>query len=256
MRLAFLFLFSLNSFAYTFTDDFSNGIYWRSFPINTTVYDGNEQNLAQLETLVGEAASQWEGAVGREIWSLNFSGNTSSGNLIRWSNNFAEETGFNPQTTLAVTTRYRVGTFFDRFVIILNGENAALRFNSGNILAQTILHELGHVIGLDHSEYSNAVMFASVQGVDALSFDDVDGANAAIDVNLDRVSTGFVSEIARAEESSAAKAPLACGTISFIDQGGKGGPGPNGGLFSLAIGFIFAFFLRRNRFNIGNNYPS
>lgn len=205
--------------------------------------DANPQNLSQLEGLVNQAVFQWEGAVGREIWRLSSSTNSTSGNIIRWSNDFANETGFNPQTTLAVTTRYRVGTFFERFEIIINGQNAALRFNSGNLLFQTILHEMGHVIGLDHSEFSDAVMFASVQGVNSLSGDDVDGANAVVDENLNRQATGFVSELARGEERSGAKAPLACGTVAFIDGAGGGGNGPSSGLISLVFGLLLALTL-------------
>jgi len=244
----FLFLFSFSIFPYSFTGDFSAGIYWGSFPIATVISDSDSQILDQLETLTAQAVAQWEDAVGKEVWSLSStsSGGLSGGNSIRWSNNFAQETGYNPSTTLAVTIRYRTGTFFTRYEIILNGENTALRMNSNNMLFQTILHELGHVIGLDHSSDTSAVMYASLQGINNLSHDDHSGANAAIDENIYRQSVGFVSELASSENSTS-RSPLACGTIGMIDSGP--GDGPQSGLISLVFGLLIALtfsFARKN----------
>ena len=60
----FLFLFSFSIFPYSFTGDFSAGIYWGSFPIATVISDSDSQILDQLETLTAQAVAQWEDAVG------------------------------------------------------------------------------------------------------------------------------------------------------------------------------------------------
>lgn len=224
--------------AFQFTSDFNAGIYWPSFPIGMEKYaaDSNEGTL--LSSLLSRAESEWENSVAKEIWSIpsGFQLGVASGNSIRWSNNFANETGFNPSTTLAVTVRYRTGTYFSRFEIILNGENQALRANLNNSLYQTILHELGHVLGLDHSNSSGAVMYASLAGVNSLSRDDQEGAVAVLDEALRRQSIGFVSDLAvsNSNEGNA----LACGSVSF--SGSNDGNGPLGGMLTLLFSFLIA----------------
>lgn len=244
--LGFLLAFNFSALAYKFTSDFSAGIYWGGFPVNAANFATNQQEGQVLSALVSQAVNAWENSVGKEIWNINSSVQFSSpfGNAIRWSNNFAAETGFNPNTTLAVTVRYRTGTFFSRFEIILNGQNTALRNNTSNILYQTILHELGHVIGLDHSEFTNAVMYASLQGINNLSNDDVNGAVAAVNETLRRQEIGFVSELARQDEASDSNA-LACGSIAFV----KGDTPPPGGsgLIALALGLFIALIPFRAR---------
>lgn len=232
------FLCSKFCFAYAFTEDFNSGFYWGSFPINFTKYAVSSSEGSLLTDLSVQAENAWEDAVGRDIWNQNGSFSTSqnySGNFIRWSDNFAAETGFDAQSTLAVTIRYRTGTFLDRFEIILNGQNSALRNNIGNMLYQTILHELGHTIGLDHSASSFTVMAASLSGISQLQSDDVTGMNALVDETINRQSIGFVSALAsKSDESSSA---LGCGSI---DLNGKSGGG--GGPLSLALGILMSLF--------------
>lgn len=243
LRAGLLFLFSLKAYAYSFTTDFNAGIYWSGFPIVAQKFAATEGEGQLLNSLVTQAENAWEDSVGREIWSIagGFDLGSPSGNTIRWSNDFAAETGFNPSTTLAVTVRYRVGTHFSKFEIILNGSNTALRNNTSNILYQTILHEMGHVVGLDHSEFSNAVMYPSLQGINRLSADDSDGANAVIDENLRRQSIGFVSALATEPDNSSNA--LACG--STVDVSGKNPP--SGGFLTITLGFLLAMLAFRGR---------
>lgn len=244
--LGLLLAVSLPVSAYKFTTDFSAGIYWGGLPISANNFASNANEGQVLSAMVSQAVNEWEDSIGKEIWNVNSNVQFGSpfGNAIRWSNNFAAETGFDPNTTLAVTVRYRTGTFFSRFEIILNGNNTALRNNAANILYQTILHELGHVIGLDHSEFSNAVMYASLQGNNRLSNDDVNGGVAAINETIRRQDVGFVSDLARQESESGANA-LACGSVAFID----GGKPPKGGsgLLALALGLILSLVPFRAR---------
>ncbi len=232
--------------AYSFTSDFNAGIYWASYPVSATVFGANDNEGDVLQQLTNQAIAEWEGRVGKEVWNLGGSpliNVASFGNAIRWSQSFAAETGFNPSTTLAVTVRYRLGTHFSRFEIILNGESSALRNNSANILYQVLLHELGHVIGLDHSQEKDAVMFASLQGNNSLSEDDISGASAVVDETLRRQEVGFVSELAAQEGQNESNA-LACGSVAFINnEPPRGGSG----LGALLLGVLFAFILFRPR---------
>ncbi len=235
--------------AFQFTSDFNAGIYWSSFPIGMINYSEDESEGTLLSSLVTKAEREWEDAVARNVWSIgaDFQSGQPSGNSIRWSNDFANETGFNPDTTLAVTVRYRSGTFFTQAEIILNGSNQALRANVNNILYQTLLHELGHVVGLDHSSYDDAIMYASLNGNNQLSNDDQEGALALVDESIYRQSVGFISGLAKGESKEGNA--LACGSVSFLDD--KGGPGPLAALPTLMITFLltvlFARFSTRSR---------
>ena len=235
----------VSTHAYDFTEDFENGIYWRTFPVSFEKYVDSASEGSVLDSLVASAEGEWEDAVGSDLWTIPDGHHVSSsytGNVIRWSNNFAAETGYSPISTLAVTVRHRVGTYFSKVEIILNGEIARLRANSNNILYQTILHELGHTIGIDHSEYTSAVMYASLQGVNYLSDDDQDAVVAVVDEAIYRQSTGFVSTLAAGDDSSNGNM-LACGSVALISN--DDGKGPGSGAATVILGFMLVILLQK-----------
>lgn len=226
-------------FAWAFTEDFNQGYYWGSLPISFGKFVTNPSDGPLLAQLTDQAQQEWENAIGQEIWSTTPGYNVggASGNHIRWSNNFGAETGYDPNTTLAVTVRYSSGTHFARVEIILNGENNALRSNSGGMLKKTILHELGHTIGLDHSQ-QHSIMGASISSVSALTWDDSQGANAVVNEHLYRQQIGYVSPLAK--DSSEGKA-AACGSVLLVGSDDHDGPGGHlSFIFSLILGLLIA----------------
>ncbi len=233
------FVFSTELFAYSFTTAFNQGFYWSSLPISMSKFAVSDSEGSTLDSLVDQAEAQWENAVGTEIWEMEpgYSLGSASGNNIRWSNSFAAETGYDANSTLAVAIRYQSGTYVVKTEIILNGNMWALRNNINNMLYTTILHELGHTIGLGHSD-QYAVMYPSLNNLSSLTSDDYTAINAVIDETQRRQSIGYISPYAASNESESNKL-AACGSIGELT--GIGGP-KNGFMSSVLLGFFLIFF--------------
>ena len=230
-------------FSYSFSQDIQQGFYWASFPFRFKKFVADATYGPMLSSLTDQAANEWEWQTGLDLWNVDtdyIEGTNYSGNFIRWSFDFENETGFDGQSTLAVTTRWSQGTNIVRTTIILNGNNESLFNNIDNSLYATILHELGHTIGLGHSDMP-AVMQASLGFYRTLQQDDVVGAIDVYEVQVSRQESGFVSPLAftSSGESDDGLGIAGCGTINMQGPGANG-PGSMGGLFIFMLGLLSA----------------
>ncbi len=237
-------LLPLRANSYVYTNDFKAGHYWQSYPIGMTRFAVDASEGALLEDVTRSAEDAWESVVGKNIWDLApvVLSTSYTGNSIRWSNNFGAETGYDPNRTLAVTIRYAQGTYLQKAVIILNGSMPQLRQNWGGVLTKTVLHEMGHVIGLDHTS-EHAIMAAYISELSTLQQDDIAGANAVINETLYRQATGYVAPVSTSENQSSSTLLSSCGTIDS-GEGGSGG-GPLSFAFSLSLGVLAALVIKR-----------
>ena len=234
MWLKWIVIFSLTSpaWGYQLTQDFMNGFYWSTLPINITVEETNPTRKTLLEDLSKAAINEWETSSGLSLWDYT---GTGTKNIIRWSTNFAAETRMDPVSTLAVAIRYTKGPYFAKTEIVINGGHV-LNQNEAN-LRTTLTHELGHTMGLDHSEVGQAVMAPTLQPWFVhLHSDDVQGVQAAQAEMDHRQVTGYVSPLAY--ESTETSQPLSCGTIGPVTA--TSGISANG-MLSLAGGILISF---------------
>ena len=234
------FLFFQTAMAYEFTSDFDNGYFWQELPLDFHISEFDSDKQEALKELVSSAAQVWESGVGNKIWE--FDKDISGRNIIRWATDFEKETGFDPDTTLAVTIRHNRTPYWAKAEIILNPEKQFLMFNIES-LKYVLMHELGHTMGLDHTDDQNSVMKASYTGdVKSLSNDDIDGMLQVLDIMETRRANPQVLA-AQSEESSSNA--LSCGTV---DLGGGSGPGgPLQFIFSLLLGMGIMFLSSKRR---------
>lgn len=223
------------AWAYRFTTDFDNGFYWKSLPIAITVLESDPVRKDLLESLAQTAIQEWEDRTQLSLWDFTGSqASPSSRNIIRWSNNFAQETRMDASSVLAVAIRYTDGPYFAKTEIIING-NHSLNNNEMH-LRTTLTHELGHTMGLDHSDVPDAIMAPSLQPwYSGLHYDDVNGMQGAYAEMEHRQVTGYISPLAYQKEETSS--PLSCASITAV---GNAGTSANG-IGSLVGGILITF---------------
>ncbi len=233
---------SSSAWGYQLTHDFVNGFYWASLPIKFVIVEKNPEKKSFLTKLSENAIGEWEKETGFSLWDLASDGST---NIIRWSTNFASETRMDPESVLAVAIRYTDGPYIAKSEIIINETHPAFNTPYSSVnnmnLGTTLVHELGHTMGLDHSENELAVMAPNLQyPYNGLHPDDLSGMTEAYEQTEYRQITRYISPLAYTPEKKSVQ-PFSCGT-TVPHQG------TSQGISSLVGGVMIAFMRRILRF--------
>lgn len=240
----FILCTSFQGFSYSFTDDFLKGLYWRELPLNVHISEDDENKKKFLTVVASEAVKVWEVGVNKKIWKLDQG--DKGRNIIRWAKDFEKETGFDEHSTLAVTIRHSTGPYWANMEIILNPNKQFLKLDP-TYLKFVLLHELGHSMGLGHSDDENSIMQASYNGShssfqDDLSGDDILGMEEVLTKMKNRQKKKLVSLNAQQKEKEALKG-VSCGTVDLNNDGS----GPFSFLLSLTLGVMVCLLTTRQK---------
>lgn len=220
---------SSSTYGYTLNKVAETGARWKSFPINIKLNPRNSGlPEAEVQRVITRAMGSWNTGVSKDILavsSMDYSVSASEGmnmdgvNSITFSSNFREDSnGFDPDVTVAIGGQYGDGNEMVDAFIIFNAESVAWstdKINNSNKgfysddLETIALHELGHVLGLGHSEVNYAAMASNrtTRTLRDLDQDDIDGAKYLINS-----ANGYAKGSGNGY-SSDASGSAGCGTI-------------------------------------------
>ncbi len=246
--LALLLIFSTNGWTFNLTTDFREGFYWQEFPIALSVLDDpaiDSQKIDDLQWALDEAIQQWTLTTpDLDFWRMDapVSTGTSGKNLVRWDQNFQLNTGLQGSQYLAVTVRRAVIPLIAQVEILMNTLYLNLPKSD---LVKILVHELGHTIGLDHSDDASSIMSAAIRlgpySNQSIKLDDVAGVSY-IHTEMGMRQSGSSSdpaywELLSSQEQNSSTTLPSCGTIEDINRTGGGGTG------SFLVSFLFGLMI-------------
>ncbi len=260
---AVLSFFASTVHSYRLNSVAESGARWSSYPVTMTLNPYNSGiSAAETQRAIDNAMASWNGGIDVDIFqigSIDRSLSSSEGmnpdavNAMVFSTNFTADTGFDVDTTVAVGGQYGDGSVMSSGFIIFNAqkvgwgtdsERCPAKYSYCDDIETIALHELGHVLGLGHSEQKNAVMSASrtYKVTRTLAQDDIDGGKyLVIYSGAAGGSAGYNSE-----DSSSGGSGGGCGTITG-NNSGNGSSSGTGASLAMMLLPLLALGVLRNR---------
>jgi Matrixin len=167
-----------------------NPVRWTNKNLPVTIMNGTSDLPSTTSTsLIQTAIAQWN-----NVSSTKITAQGSSVNQIKFTNDFA----IYGSAVIGVTQlNYNSAGVVTKATILLNDNyqftsTPAFGYSGQVFLGDVVTHELGHFLGLGHSEVLNSTMFFSAfPGQSTLAYDDKSGVREKYDTGFGKIS-GYV----------------------------------------------------------------
>lgn len=261
-------LFASSMYGYRLNRVAESGSRWQQLPVSMTLNPADSgMGSEETQRAITGAMDSWNKGVGAsilDVGSINTGLKASQGmdpdavNAIVFSKSFLADTGFDADVTVAVGGQYGDGSAMSSAFIVFNAQKVGWGtdgtckgYSYCDDLETISLHELGHVLGLGHSEVAEAAMSAK-RGSKInreLMQDDIDGAKFLTQYS---VAGGSASYSGDSDQSSGGGGGSGgCGTISTGSGNGNGNG--MGGTIAMMLLPLLALGVLRNRVALRTN---
>lgn len=190
MRLLFLSLF-LSFQAYAYQSSLNSGSKPLTWPTNqvqlSVTANSSDLPAATANNIIQDSVNEWNAHSPTQIQTTN-----SSLSEIRFKSDFSI---YGPGVIGVTELTYTSGGSIQQAKVYLNDEDYTFKsspglYSSGEVyLGDVVTHELGHLLGLSHSEVLEASMFyAAFPGQNTVSTDDIAGVKSNYGTNYGTIS--------------------------------------------------------------------